>query len=131
MPVSLSRHGGEGIDDDVEASEIIANQVERVFDEHGNVRPEERSGRIRLAYYRRDLVPSVHRLGAKRPAGAAGPPDDLDPHVSTAQCPAGIPESCRELGPDVFFGDRTVDPLGDSDHAASAFELSDDAGPLP
>ena len=43
----------------------------------------------------------------------------------------GIPESCRELGPDVFFGDRTVDPLGDSDHAASAFELSDDAGPLP
>ena len=76
MPVSLSRHGGEGIDDDVEASEIIANQVERVFDEHGNVRPEERSGRIRLAYYRSDLVPSVHRLGAKRPAGAAGPPDD-------------------------------------------------------
>lgn len=37
----------------------------------------------------------------------------------------------RELGPDVFLGDRAVDPLGDGDHAASAFELADDTGPLP
>ncbi len=44
---------------------------------------------------------------------------------------AGIPESGRELGPDVFLGDSAVDPLGDCDHAASSFELPDDAGPLP
>jgi hypothetical protein len=50
---------------------------------------------------------------------------------SMAQCSVGIPESCRELGPDVFLCDRAVDPLGDSDHAASSFELSDDTGPLP
>jgi 8-oxo-dGTP pyrophosphatase MutT (NUDIX family) len=60
--------------------------------------------------------------------------------VLTARATGGVPtpspessevKPCRGLGPDVFFGDRAVDPLGDGDHAASAFELSDDAGPLP
>ena len=33
-------------------------------------------------------------------------------------------------GPDVFLGDRAVAPLGNGDHAAAAFELADDTGPL-
>ena len=36
----------------------------------------------------------------------------------------------RDLGPDVFLADRAVGPLGDSYHSASAFELSNDTGPL-
>jgi hypothetical protein len=35
------------------------------------------------------------------------------------------------LSPDVFLSDRAVAPLGNSYHAASAFELADDTGPLP
>jgi hypothetical protein len=49
VPVGLSRRGGEGVDDDIEASEIFAHQVERVFGEHGNVRPGEFSDRVRLS----------------------------------------------------------------------------------
>jgi len=55
----------------------------------------------------------------------------VDGNCPTRRVPWSSPALVPSLGPDVFLGDRTVDPLGDGDHAASAFELSDDTGPLP
>ena len=41
------------------------------------------------------------------------------------------PDERSGLGPDVFLSNSAVAPLGNSYHAAPAFELADDTGPVP